>query len=113
MISKPEQVVDARYKKYILSHSCLVCPSREVDGDHLMARGRGSASQNDYSLIPLCRIHHSERHQIGNQKFEQRYTVNLWLEAWRLLAWWHKNQVWELLADAALEQLNGKENISF
>jgi hypothetical protein len=85
---KPSRIVNESYKVYILSHSCLVCPSRDVDGDHLVARGRGSASQNDYSLIPLCRQHHAERHQIGDAKFQVRYTVNLWREAWRLLSAW-------------------------
>lgn len=89
---KPQKIVNEAYKKYILSHSCLACSSREVDGDHLLARGRGSASQNDFSLIPLCRRHHSERHTGGSVKFEERYHLDLWQEAWRLLATWIAKQ---------------------
>lgn len=100
---KPEKVIDEAYKKYILSHSCLVCPRREVDPDHLRARGTGSASQNDYSLIPLCREHHSERHQLGNSRFEQRHAVNLWKEAWRLLSCW--------LIDG--KELDGRSSVTF
>lgn len=88
MLAKPEKIVDEEYKIYIVSHACLVCTNRETDGDHLVARGTGSASQNDYSLVPLCRQHHSERHQLGNAKFEIKYSVNLFKEAWRLLSSW-------------------------
>lgn len=109
---KPSKIVDGPYKKYVLSHSCLVCPSREVDGDHLLARGRGSANQNDFSLIPLCREHHSERHQGGNEKFEAKYKINLWREAWRLLSNWHAARPWYQMAMSVLEK-HGKENISF
>ena len=100
---KPEKVIDEAYKKYILEHSCLVCSRRDVDPDHLRARGTGSASQNDYSLIPLCREHHSERHQLGNSKFEQRHSVNLWKEAWTLLSNWL----------IKVKKLDGRSFISF
>lgn len=85
---KPEKVINEEYKKYVLSHPCLVCGNPQVDPDHLLARGRGSANQNDYSLIPLCRKCHSERHTGGNEKLETKYRISLWFEAWRLLARW-------------------------
>jgi len=69
-----------QYLKFIRSKSCCVCTRIPVDCDHLQARGWGSAKQNDLTGIPLCRAHHSERGQIGNQRFETKYEMNLWHE---------------------------------
>ena len=85
MIDKPARTIDGSYLNYIHSQSCIICGRRPVDADHLIARGRGSASQNDYSAIPLCREHHSERHQGGTSKLEAKYNVNLWKDSWSLL----------------------------
>ena len=65
----------------------MVCGLQPCDPDHLEARGMGGATtkMKDYSCVPLCRIHHSERHQLGNKKFEDRYSVNLWKENSRLV----------------------------
>ena len=49
-----------------------------IDPDHLIARGTGEHKRNDYTCLPLCRLHHSERGQIGNEKFEEKYQVRLW-----------------------------------
>ena len=81
------------YIKYVKTHVCLVCGTTPVDPDHLEARGMGGAkkkgtvtnSLKDYSCVPLCRVHHSERHNSGNEKFERRRNINLWKEAFRLL----------------------------
>ena len=65
----------------------MVCGLQPCDPDHLEARGMGGATtkMKDYSCIPLCRIHHSERHQLGNKKFEDKYSVNLWKDAFNLI----------------------------
>tara|TARA_Y100000310_G_scaffold256570_1_gene264395 strand:+ start:104 stop:268 length:165 start_codon:yes stop_codon:yes gene_type:complete len=47
--------------------------------------GGATTKMKDYSCIPLCRIHHSERHQLGNKKFEDKYSVNLWKDAFNLI----------------------------
>ena len=75
------------YLDYIREKPCLVCGSQPSDPDHLEARGMGGATseEKDLSCVPLCRIHHSERHQFGNKKFEDKYSVNLWKENSRLL----------------------------
>ena len=39
----------------------------------------------DFSCINLCRQHHSERHNIGNVRFEDKYSINLYKEAFYLL----------------------------
>ncbi len=72
-----------------------MCGQFPVDADHLEARGMGGAggkksgtvsnTKKDLSCIPLCRIHHTERHQSGNAKFEDKYRINLWKDAFRLI----------------------------
>jgi len=47
--------------------------------------GGAGSTMKDYSCVPLCRIHHSERHQIGNEKFEYKYSINLWKDAFNLI----------------------------
>ena len=76
-----------KYLDYIREKPCLVCGITPCDADHLEARGMGGASDDkkDYSCIPLCRTHHTERHQFGNKKFEDKYSVNLWKENSRLV----------------------------
>jgi len=76
-----------KYLDYIREKPCLICGITPCDPDHLEARGMGGANseEKDLSCVPLCRIHHTERHQFGNQKFEDRYSINLWKENSRLV----------------------------
>jgi len=81
------------YIKYIRSNGCRVCGRFPVDPDHLEARGMGGAGKGgtvtntikDFSCIPLCRVHHTERGSLGNEKFEKQYRINVWKDAFRLL----------------------------
>ena len=77
----------SKYLDYIREKPCLVCGITPCDPDHLEARGMGGAKSEmkDLSCVPLCRIHHTERHQFGNQKFEKEYSINLWKENSRLV----------------------------
>jgi len=76
-----------KYLDYIREKPCLICGITPCDPDHLEARGMGGAKSEmkDLSCVPLCRIHHTERHQFGNQKFEDKYSINLWKENSRLV----------------------------
>ena len=77
------------YLKYIKSKHCLVCGSTPVDADHQDTIGMGGdrkkQSIKDFTCIPLCRKHHTERHNIGSFQFEHKYSLNLWKEAFYLL----------------------------
>ena len=79
--------------EYISSMGCLVCGQSNPDRDHLETVGMGGNRDKDiwehFSCIPLCRIHHTERHS-GMKKFEERYRINLWKEAFRILRRWLK-----------------------
>jgi len=86
------------YLNFVRSHPCMVCSEARVDADHLQARGIGGASKHkgthtgtllDFSVVPLCRIHHTERHSIGTKSFQEKYKVSLWREAFMLLRSWY------------------------
>ncbi len=77
------------YIKYIKSKHCLVCGGSPVDADHQDTIGMGGdrkkQSIKDFTCIPLCRKHHTERHNIGSFQFEHKHSLNLWKEAFYLL----------------------------
>ena len=80
MENQEQKLSSKKYLDYIRNKPCLVCGSIPCDPDHLEARGMGGANRSvykDYSSVPLCRIHHTERHQAGNEKFENKYGINL------------------------------------
>ena len=85
-----------KYIAYVKSHPCVVCGKIPVDPDHLEAIGLGGNRKKptlkDFSCVPLCRIHHTERHSIGIGAFEVYYKVNLWKEAFKILRRWHTDE---------------------
>ena len=78
-----------KYVDYIRGCTCLVCFASSPDPDHLEAIGMGGNRKNPtlkhFSCVPLCREHHTERHMIGIPSFEDKYKINLWKEAFKLL----------------------------
>jgi len=80
----------SKYIEFIRKQPCLVCGSTPCDPDHLEARGMGGAksSYKDYSCVPLCREHHSERHRYGIFGMNERYRMiklDLWRDAFNLI----------------------------
>ena len=71
------------YIDYVRKTPCFICGRMGVDADHLSTIGMGGdregVSINDFTCIPLCREHHSERHS-NHSKFEEKYKINLWKE---------------------------------
>jgi len=82
-----------KYLDYIRGCTCLVCFAPSPDPDHLEAIGMGGNRKKPtlkhFSCIPLCRKHHTERHSLGIFRFEDKYKINLWKEAFRLLRRYH------------------------
>ena len=80
----PKPLVDNKeYIKYIKSQPCCVCGQSPVDPDHLNHRGMGGGdtTEQDFSCVPLCRIHHTERHAKGIRAIYDTYRVDLWKDA--------------------------------
>src|SRR4030095_26958 len=71
-------IVDEDYLRFIRGKACLIqtgCVG-PVDPDHLTARGTGEHKRNDYTAIPLCRMHHGERGNLGNDNLETKNVIN-------------------------------------
>lgn len=61
--------------KYISQNlRCLVCDRKGVDLHHIKTRKSGG-SDGSHNIMPLCREHHTEVHQIGLFKFSQKGVV--------------------------------------
>ena len=77
------------YVGWIKGKECLICFAPNPDPDHLEAIGMGGNRKKPtlkhYTCIPLCRLHHTERHAMGNTEFQAKYKINLWKEAFKLL----------------------------
>lgn len=55
---------------------------------HLIAVGWRQAKRNDLTAVNLCRAAHSEIEQIGVEKFQEKYQLDVWREsAWLLIEW--------------------------
>ena len=54
------------------------CESVDIHAHHEPPRSVGGL---DSDTVPLCVVHHSERHTLGLRRFEERYGVRLVLEA--------------------------------
>jgi 5-methylcytosine-specific restriction endonuclease McrA len=62
--------------------SCLACGTTQVDRcfHHVIARKRVAPIDKKWNLMTLCQIHHNEVHQIGLNRFSQKYfSVEKWL----------------------------------
>jgi hypothetical protein len=57
---------------------CCVCGSRPSENAHIRSRAAGGTWQD---IVPLCRAHHREQHDIGLATFQERHAINLRLIA--------------------------------
>ena len=75
-IAEPKRLRDKAHLKFVASQPCLVCGRQPSDPHHLrFAQPRAIALKvSDEFTVPLCRGHHRELHQTGNEKawWEQR-----------------------------------------
>jgi len=81
------------FVEYVKQEKCAVCFKEPVDAHHLKAIGMGRNRKRKelvehFSVVPLCRFHHTEYHSKGLKGFEQKYGENLWKENHRLLIKW-------------------------
>jgi len=90
---RDDKIIDEAYRAWVKKGDCLVAFDRAgtdcfgpIDLDHTKARGTESHKQNDFFILELCRKHHSERGQIGDEKFQAKYGINLREEIiWNLI----------------------------
>jgi hypothetical protein len=68
-IAEPRRLRDKAHLKYIASQPCLFCGRQPSDPHHLrFAQPRGIGMKvSDEFTVPLCRGHHRQLHQAGNE----------------------------------------------
>jgi hypothetical protein len=69
MISQPKikTIRDKKYMDWVKTLPCMIC-GRQSEPHHEGARGIGIKA-SDWDTIPLCNVHHRDRHQTGRLTF--------------------------------------------
>jgi hypothetical protein len=97
-LTEPKRLRDKAHLKFVASQSCLICGRQPCDPHHLrfaQARAIGLKVSDEFA-VPLCRGHHRELHQAGNE-----------------LAWWERLNIKPLeVAKGLWEQTHPKLAIS-
>ena len=68
-IAQPKRLRDKAHLKFVASQPCLICGRQPSDPHHLrFAQPRGIGLKvSDEFTVPLCRGHHRQLHQTGNE----------------------------------------------
>ena len=70
VIGGPKRLRDKLHLKFIASQPCLVCGRQPADPHHLrfaQPRALGLKVSDEFT-VPLCRGHHRQLHQAGNEE---------------------------------------------
>jgi Rad52/22 family double-strand break repair protein len=88
-IAEPKRLRDKVHLKFVASQPCLVCGRQPTDPHHLrFAQPRAIGLKvSDEFTVPLCRGHHRQLHQAGNEV--------AWWEALKINALETAKQLWE------------------
>jgi hypothetical protein len=88
-IAEPKRLRDKAHLRFVAAQPCLICAYPHSDPHHLrfaQPRALGLKVSDEFT-VPLCRDHHQQLHQAGNE-----------------VAWWHQvhikpleiaTQLWE------------------
>ena len=77
-IAEPKRIRDKGHLRFVASQPCLICGRQPSDPHHLRSaqpRALGLKVSDEFT-VPLCRGHHRQLHQAGNE-----------------VAWWGKLQI--------------------
>lgn len=67
--------------EFIRNLPCLICGKRPSENAHVKSRGAGG---NSTDVVPLCREHHQQQHDMGILTFQKEHNINLKNEAEKL-----------------------------
>ena len=77
-VPRPVILRDPPRRAWIRDQACCVCPpgkqSEPTECAHVHTKRNAG---DDHNLIPLCRRHHREQHQLGVETFAHRNGVDL------------------------------------
>lgn len=75
----PPQNIQYFFYKCVVNRTCCICGKKNSDIDHfekaLGRRKRKEVDHTEFTFAALCRIHHSEKHQMGITEFKNKYHV--------------------------------------
>lgn len=75
----PPQNEQYFFYKCVTTRTCCICGKTGADIDHfdkaLGRRKRKEVDHSEFTFAALCRIHHTEKHQIGLERFKKKYHV--------------------------------------
>jgi len=68
-LAEPKRIRDKAHLKFVASQPCIVCGRQPSDPHHLrFAQPRAIGLKvSDEFTVPLCRVHHRQLHQAGNE----------------------------------------------
>ena len=68
-IAEPKRIRDKEHLKFVASQPCLLCGRQPCDAHHLrFAQPRAIGMKvSDEFTVPLCRTHHRQLHEAGNE----------------------------------------------
>ncbi len=69
-IGEPKRLRDKNHLRYVASQPCLICGRQPCDPHHVrFAQPRAFGMKvSDEFTVPLCRTHHRQLHQVGNEQ---------------------------------------------
>ena len=70
MLAEPKRLRDKAHLKFVATQPCLICGRQPSDPHHLrfaQPRAMGVKVSDEFT-VPLCRGHHQQLHQVGNEE---------------------------------------------
>jgi hypothetical protein len=84
---KPSRIKNRELLDAVKKQPCCVCRSQKnIDPSHIASVGSGGHDV-EANLVPHCRRHHSEWHELGPFKFFEKYpsfAIHLCLKGWEI-----------------------------
>ena len=72
LLKKYKRKKDRKLLNEIKSQDCIICETSPCDPAHIKSVKSGG-DDVEHNVVPLCRVHHREQHDIGHYRFALRY----------------------------------------
>ncbi len=88
-MARSEPFRDQDYLAYIRKQPCLVCGGAQGPSvAHHEGNGGKGLKASDYDTVPLCPVHHGERHSRPSREFWDDHRINPWFEIRWFISWY-------------------------
>lgn len=72
--AKPLALKSKEHLEFVRNLPCIVTGKNPSEPHHVITK---KTANNDYLCIPLCHEKHRELHDIGRERFERKYGIDL------------------------------------